>query len=151
MPTKYIHTRARTHTHTLSLPCHKQSHGKRQNTNLITVRNLYINSNVVFKNLLSTDILWSSVDNRIKRTTTVKTTFNILKFQSSEVCFGACQDKIFAVILDQCKLTHFFLEMKPLDIHSASHSMLQRKTTNKGSSTCQSNGRLGPLSPRHEH
>ena len=74
-------THTHTHTHTLSLsPVIQQSRGKRQNTNLITVRNLYINSNVVFKNFLSTDILWSSVDNRIKRTTTVKTTFNILKF-----------------------------------------------------------------------
>ena len=37
--------------------------------------------------------------------------------------------------------------MKPPDIHSASHSMLQRKTINKGSSTCQSNGHLGPHIP----
>ena len=51
------------------------------------------------------------------------------------------------MILDLCKLTHFFLEMKPLEIHSASHSMLPRKTTSKGSSTCQSDGRLGPHIP----
>ena len=77
------HTHTHTHTHPLSLslsPVIQQSYGNRQNTNLITVRNLYISRNVVFKNFLSTDILWSSVDNRIKRTTTVKTIFNILKF-----------------------------------------------------------------------
>ena len=77
----HTHTRARVHTHTHSLlsPVMQQSYGKRQNTNLITVRNLCINRNAVFKNFLSMDILWSSVDNRIKKMTTIKTTFNILK------------------------------------------------------------------------